>query len=48
MSEWNKVKERKFYDRIGNLQSQLQILTESHDRLLPKLMTGEIKLEQKA
>ena len=48
MSEWNKVKERKFYDRIGNFQSQLQLLTESRDRLLPKLMTGEIKIGQKA
>ena len=48
MSEWKKVKERTFYDRIGNLQSQLQLLTESRDRLLPKLMTGEIKIGQKA
>ena len=32
----------KYYIRIHSLQSQLRLLTEARDRLLPKLMSGEI------
>ncbi len=32
------------FGKILNLQSQISLLTESRDRLLPKLMSGEIKL----
>ncbi|MCQ2191775.1 MAG: restriction endonuclease subunit S [Paludibacteraceae bacterium] len=33
-----------FYNRIQSLQSQLHLLTEARDRLLPKLMSGEIEV----
>lgn len=36
----NKVS--KYFDTISSLQSQIRLLTESRDRLLPKLMSGEI------
>ena len=32
----------KYFDSISSLQSQLRLLTEARDRLLPKLMSGEI------
>ena len=32
----------KYFDTIASLQSQLRLLTEARDRLLPKLMNGEI------
>ena len=32
----------KYFDTIASLQSQLRLLTEARDRLLPKLMSGEI------
>ena len=32
----------KFFDTISSLQSQIRLLTEARDRLLPKLMNGEI------
>ena len=32
----------KCFDTIASLQSQLRLLTEARDRLLPKLMSGEI------
>ncbi len=35
----------KYFDEIKNLSSQIRLLTEARDRLLPKLMTGEIELE---
>ena len=35
-------KASKYYDTISSLQSQIRILTEARDRLLPKLMSGEI------
>ncbi len=31
-----------YFDKIGLLQSQIRLLTEARDRLLPKLMSGEI------
>ena len=34
----------KFFDTISSLQSQIRHLTEARDRLLPKLMSGEIKV----
>ena len=37
-------KASKYYDTISSLQSQIRILTEARDRLLPKLMSGEIKV----
>ena len=35
----------RFFDTIESLQSQISLLTEARDRLLPKLMGGEIKIE---
>lgn len=32
----------KYFDSISSLQSQLRLLTEARDRLLPKLISGEI------
>jgi len=32
----------KYFDTISSLQSQIRLLTEARDRLLPKLMSGEI------
>ena len=32
------------FRRIGGLQSQIRLLTEARDRLLPKLMSGEIEV----
>ncbi|MCI6800515.1 MAG: restriction endonuclease subunit S, partial [Bacteroidales bacterium] len=32
----------KYFDSISSLQSQIRLLTEARDRLLPKLMNGEI------
>ena len=37
-----------FIKQTENLQSQLRLLTEARDRLLPKLMSGEITLEARA
>jgi type I restriction enzyme S subunit len=34
----------KYFDTISSLQSQIRHLTEARDRLLPKLMSGEIKV----
>lgn len=34
----------KYFDSIFSLQSQIRLLTEARDRLLPKLMSGEIKV----
>lgn len=34
----------KYFNYVQSLQSQLRILTEARDRLLPKLMNGEIKV----
>ena len=34
----------KYFDSISSLQSQIRLLTEARDRLLPKLMNGEIKV----
>ena len=34
----------KIFDNISLLQSQIRLLTEARDRLLPKLMSGEIKV----
>jgi type I restriction enzyme S subunit len=34
----------KYFDSISSLQSQIRLLTEARDRLLPKLMDGEIKV----
>ena len=33
-----------YFDTTASLQSQLRLLTEARDRLLPKLMNGEIKV----
>lgn len=33
-----------YFTRINNLSSQIQLLTEARDRLLPKLMSGEIEV----
>ena len=35
-------KASKYFDTISSLQSQIHLLTEARDRLLPKLMSGEI------
>ena len=35
-------KASKYFDTISSLQSQIRLLTEARDRLLPKLMSGEI------
>ena len=32
------------FDTIASLQTQIRLLTEARDRLLPKLMSGEIKI----
>ena len=32
-----------YFDTISSLQSQIRLLTESRDRLLPKLMSSEIE-----
>ena len=37
-----------FIKQTENLQSQLRLLTEARDRLLPKLMSGELTLEARA
>ena len=37
-------KASKYFDTIASLQSQLRLLTEARDRLLPKLMSGEIEV----
>ena len=34
----------KYFDTISSLQSQIRLLTEARDRLLPKLMNGEIEV----
>ena len=34
----------KYFDSISSLQSQIRLLTEARDRLLPKLMSGEIEI----
>ena len=33
-----------YFDTISSLQSQIRLLTEARDRLLPKLMSGEIEV----
>ena len=38
----------KYFDTISSFQSQLRLLTEARDRLLPKLMSGELTLEARA
>ena len=35
-------KASKYYNTIASLQSQIRLLTEARDRMLPKLMSGEI------
>lgn len=37
-------KASKYFDTISSLQSQIRILTEARDRLLPKLMSAEINV----
>ena len=37
-------KASKYFDTISSLQSQIRLLTETRDRLLPKLMSGEIEV----
>ena len=37
----------KFYNQRQGLLSQIRLLTEARDRLLPKLMSGEINIESK-
>ena len=37
-----------YFENIKSLQSQLRLLTEARDRLLPKLMSGKITLEARA
>ncbi len=37
-------KASKYFDTISSLQSQIHLLTEARDRLLPKLMSGVIKI----
>ena len=34
----------KYFDTISSLQSQIRLLTEARDRLLPRLMSGDIKV----
>ena len=34
----------KYFSHILNIQSQIRHLTEARDRLLPKLMNGEIEV----
>ncbi len=34
----------RYFDNISSLQSQIRLLTEARDRLLPKLMSGEINV----
>ena len=34
----------KYFNKVQSLQSQLRLLTEARDRLLPKLMSGEIEV----
>ena len=34
----------KYFDSISSIQSQIRLLTEARDRLLPKLMSGEIEI----
>ena len=36
----------KYFNTISSLQSQIRILTEARDRLLPKLMSGEIEVQK--
>lgn len=36
-------KASKYFDTISSLQSQIHLLTEARDRLLPKLMSSEIE-----
>ena len=37
-----------YFENAKSLQSQLRLLTEARDRLLPKLMSGELTLEARA
>lgn len=37
-------KASKYFDTISSLQSQIRLLTEARDRLLPKLMNGELNV----
>ena len=34
----------RYFDNISSLQSQIRLLTEARDRLLPKIMSGEINV----
>ena len=34
----------KIYDSVASIQTQIRLLTETRDRLLPKLMSGEIEI----
>lgn len=34
----------KIYDSVASIQSQIRLLTEARDRMLPKLMSGEIEV----
>ena len=38
-------KASKYFDTTSSLQTQIHLLTEARDRLLPKLMSGEIELD---
>jgi type I restriction enzyme S subunit len=40
-------KASKYFDSISSLQSQIRLLAEARDRLLPKLMNGAIKVKSK-
>jgi type I restriction enzyme S subunit len=37
-------KAAKYFDTIASLQNEIRLLAEARDRLLPKLMSGEIKV----
>ena len=39
------IKASKIFDNIASLQTQIRLLTEARDRLLPRLMGGEIKMK---
>ena len=43
IQEWSSIAKH-FFDRLRVLSEQIRLLTEARDRLLPKLMNGEIKV----
>lgn len=43
LNEYNSLR-RKIQQDLENIKSQLRLLTESRDRLLPKLLSGEIEV----